>query len=256
MKKLHPIGESFRCDFFALKYLIIEQVGLLSNLVWNYWGIPTSYSVSLKTDKVKRIILDENYNHKNQLFPIILVELLPIGFYKLFNIDASKLKSSFIKINKDIVSKYFSKLYEHNNIEEELAYLNKSLIDMNNSQENTHLCIEDILKKITNDFFDVKVADLVDEFKCSRSTMERQFKKIIGMTPKKYILVAKFCKTFLEYVDDKRTFHELQYIYSDNSHMNLSFKNILGTTPSDILARVTNGEFRIYQINNLKVLAS
>ena len=37
-KKLHPLGEVFECDFFALKYLIIEQFGLLSNLVWNYWG--------------------------------------------------------------------------------------------------------------------------------------------------------------------------------------------------------------------------
>ena len=36
---MYPLGEVFECDFFALKYLIIEQVGLLSNLVWNYWGI-------------------------------------------------------------------------------------------------------------------------------------------------------------------------------------------------------------------------
>jgi len=39
LKKLHPLGENFECDFFVCKYLIIEQFGLLSNLVWNYWGI-------------------------------------------------------------------------------------------------------------------------------------------------------------------------------------------------------------------------
>jgi hypothetical protein len=32
------LGEVFECGFFACKYLIIEQVSLLSNLVWNYWG--------------------------------------------------------------------------------------------------------------------------------------------------------------------------------------------------------------------------
>jgi len=220
------------------------------------FDIPVSYSVSMKSNKVKSIILDENYEHKDDLFPIILVELLPVGFYKLFNIDASELNSAYIEINKDIVSEHFSKLYKHNTLEEELEYLNRSLIDMNNLQCNTHLCIEDVLEKINNEFFDIKVNDLLNEFKCSRSTMERQFKKVVGLTPKKYILVAKFCKTFLEYVEGKRTFHEIQYIYSDNSHMNSAFKNMLGIAPSEILAKVQNEEVYIYQINNLKALAS
>ena len=45
MKKSHPLGENFECDFFVCKYLIIEQLSLLSNLVWNYLGLNISHSV-------------------------------------------------------------------------------------------------------------------------------------------------------------------------------------------------------------------
>ena len=46
-KKLHPFGEISECDFFALKYLIIEQFCLLSNLVWNYWGRKVIYTTNI-----------------------------------------------------------------------------------------------------------------------------------------------------------------------------------------------------------------
>ncbi|MGE4457617.1 MAG: hypothetical protein AB7E13_11855, partial [Arcobacteraceae bacterium] len=57
LKKLHPLGENIECDFFLLKYLIIEQVGLLSNLVWNYWG-DNIYLIF--DEKIVKLDLDEN----------------------------------------------------------------------------------------------------------------------------------------------------------------------------------------------------
>ncbi len=217
--------------------------------------IPKSYSVSPKTDKVKNIIIDSS--HKDITGQsIIVVELLPVGFYKLFNMNASELSCKYMEISNEIVDKHLSKLYTHNSIEDELSYLNNSFIEMQNCHCNTHLCIEDVVERIYNEYFDIQVKDLLAEFGCSRSTMERQFKKIVGYTPKKYILIAKFCKTFLEYVEDKRTFHELQYIYSDNSHMNTLFKNTLGMSPSEIFSKVENKELYVYQINNLKQQAS
>ncbi|MGD9654952.1 MAG: hypothetical protein AB7U44_07125, partial [Sulfuricurvum sp.] len=67
LKKLHPLGENIECDFFLLKYLIIEQVGLLSNLVWNYWGATTISSTSSGASTrtlsiVSTLVLDESTN--------------------------------------------------------------------------------------------------------------------------------------------------------------------------------------------------
>ncbi|MEA2100225.1 MAG: helix-turn-helix transcriptional regulator [Campylobacterota bacterium] len=131
----------------------------------------------------------------------------PIGFYKLFNRDASILNKNYLEIDDDIVKIFFNDLYTHDSIEEELKYLNNSLKDLYKSQKNTHLFIEDILHKIEYVYyFEVTVEKLIEEFGWSRSTMERQFKKTIGFTPKNFIFISKFCKTVLSYIEDECTF--------------------------------------------------
>ena len=70
MKKSHPIGESLKCDFFALKYLIIEQVGLLSNLVWNYLGIVTQKDLARgKVASIEHSVSDK-YLKNRRIYPM------------------------------------------------------------------------------------------------------------------------------------------------------------------------------------------
>ena len=221
--------------------------------------MPDGYYVTAKTNKVKSVLIDSKDESLKDNFPIILVELKPMGFYKLFNMDASIITDKYMEIAEETSDSYFSKLYKHNSIEEELEYLSSSLLRMKNSQchtsNKTLFCIEDVLERIENYYnYEVKVEDLLAEFGCSRSTMERQFKKMIGLTPKNFIFISKFCRTVLEYLDNQYTFHELQYIYSDNSHMNAVFQKFLGIPPSVIFAKVAKKELYIYQLGNLKKL--
>lgn len=213
--------------------------------------IPLSYSVSLKSNSVKEVVAKYNYANESKL-PIILVELLPLGFYKLFKKDASSLQKKYFELDKQTIKKHFSKLYRHKNIDEELKYLSVSLTNMLVPQCGTDLCVNSVVQKIHHEYFDVQVQDLLNEFNCSRSTMERHFKRKVGLTPKNYILISKFSNTLIDYVQKKKTFHELEYIYSDNSHMNATFKKFLGVAPSDIFLKIHNKEYSIYQINSLK----
>jgi len=216
------------------------------------YHITAKYSASFKTNRIIQIFLDSGYTDNDEFFPIIVVELLPIGFYKLFHKDMSSMEFQYQEIEKEIVDKYFSKVYTNGNTDDELNSLDKFLIELNNSHNNSYLQIENVLDKIYNDYnLEVNIEDLLEKFKYSRSTLERHFKKMIGLTPKQFIYISKFCKTLLEYIDEKRTFHELQYIYSDNSHMNAVFQNFLGIAPSEIFKKVVDGEFAIYQLLNL-----
>ncbi|NOR58391.1 MAG: AraC family transcriptional regulator [Sulfurimonas sp.] len=215
--------------------------------------MPKNYSVSVKTNKVRKLILSEDNNQKESAFPIILAELTPIGYYLLFNKEAFSLKSSYEELEPNVVGSYFKKLYTHETVEEELEYLNKSLASLESSHNNPHLPVFDVIDKIVNTYhFEVTVESLAKEFGCSRSTMERQFKKVVGLTPKNFIFVSKFCKTVLSYVEDGRTFKELEYLYSDNSHMNAVFKKFLGISPSALLDEVAKNKIHIYQMKKTK----
>ena len=213
------------------------------------YKIPQEYSVGIKMNKAKKPV-NCYLNSTNVEFPIILVELMPIGFYKLFNKEASILTREHVIIEHDIVQKYFSNLYSYNDIKKEIDYLNSSLMKMNISNNNTRLWIEDVLDRVIHHYsFEVTIEELVTEFKCTRKTMERQFKKFIGLTPKTFIYVAKFCKTFLEYIEEGKTLKEMEYLYSDNAHLNVVFQNITGFTPSEIFNEVAkDNSVQIYQI--------
>lgn len=214
--------------------------------------IPHNYSISAKSNKVNRFVLSEPSNSTDTTLPMILVELTPIGFYKLFQIEASVLNNGYKELEPNTIETYFKDLYNHNTIKEELEYLNQTLTALYDSQNNLHMPIQDVIDKIVNSYnFEVTVESLVKEFDCSRSTMERNFKKFIGLTPKNFIFISKFCKTVLAYVDDDCTFTELEYLYSDYSYMNAVFKKFLGVSPSAILNEVKTNNIQIHQMKKL-----
>lgn len=214
--------------------------------------IPKKYSISVKNNKIKKFVLNDN-TLSNIEFPLILAELTPIGFYKLFNTNASILKDGYLEIEASIVKNYFKDLYTHESIEAEIEYLNSSLNMLQLSQGNKHMCIQDVIDKIINTYhFEVSVKKLLEEFNCSRSKLEREFKKIIGLTPKNFIYISKFCKTVIAYIEDDCCFNELEYLYSDHSHMNSVFKKFFGVNPSVVFDDVTNQKIQIYQMQRVK----
>lgn len=214
--------------------------------------IPKNYSISVKNNKIKKFVLNEN-SLSNIKFPLILAELTPIGFYKLFNANASILKEGYLEIEASIVENYFKDLYTHDSIEAEIAYLNSSLNMLQLSQGNKHMCIQDVIDKIINTYhFEVSIKKLLEEFNCSRSKLEREFKKIIGLTPKNFIYISKFSKTVIAYIEDDCCFNELEYLYSDYSHMNSVFKKFFGVNPSVVFDDVTNQKIQIYQMQRVK----
>lgn len=215
------------------------------------YKIPEGFSVSLKRNKTKKIIFKTTADLNSFSFPIILVELTPIGFYKLFNQDAFILTQNYLSISDKLIERYFLKLYTHNNIEDELSYLNNSLLEMETANNNGRLLVEDIIDSIIyKHHFEVTVEELMREFKSTRKTMERQFKKTVGLTPKNFIYILKFCKTFLQYVQDMKPLKDIEYLYSDNAHFNAVFHNITGYAPNEFYNAVHKGEIRVYQMNH------
>lgn len=211
------------------------------------YPVPLHYSVSIKHSKVKTLIIQD---HTSDNEPIILVELTAVGFHKLFNEDAYPLNFNYFLIQEHITQDYFSNLYTHESMHDEICYLNLNLLKLSTRYNSPQkLCIEDVIESIRYKHnFEVTVQELVEEFSCSRSTMERQFKKVIGLTPKSYIYISKLVHTLLEYVKENKSFHDTNYIYNNYSHINSVFQKIMGDSPSNILADVSKKNIKIYQL--------
>lgn len=215
--------------------------------------IPKNYSISVKNNKIKKFRLNSDDLISSVELPFIMAELTPIGFYKLFNIEATVLNECFFEIQEEIVEEYFSKLYTHDSIEEELEYLNDALLRLQLLHECNRMCIQDVMDRIVDMYhFEVNVKTLIEDFGCSRSKIEREFKKIIGFTPKNFIYISKFCKTVLAYIEDDCGFNEMEYLYSDYSHMNSVFKKFFGINPSVVFEDVTSNKIRLYQMRRVQ----
>ena len=216
----------------------------------NSFEVPQGNSISIKLNKVKQMIVDKKRSSK-ALFPIILVELEAVGYYNIFNKDASGLADRYVLVEETINDTYFSDIYKHDTIQDEIDYLNKMLLKLYKSQPSKRLCIKDMIHKIIHeDQYETLIKELLNECDCSRSTLERRFKKVVGVTPKKFIFIMKFCKTLTDYVENGYSFNDLPYIYSDQSHMYAVFKKFLGLAPRELVNNVNNNTIKIYQLKN------
>lgn len=64
--------------------------------------IPKNYSISIKNNKIKKFKLYDKSLASSVKLPLIMAELTPIGFYKLFNRDATILNKCFLEIQENI----------------------------------------------------------------------------------------------------------------------------------------------------------
>lgn len=169
--KYKVISPDARLSEIIKYYIVVYDITLLSNMLFLPNGgnfivfnrgisgysllhngekheIPKGYSSSIKTTKSKKAVLDLDNIPTISSKVIILVELLPLGFYKLFKEDASLLKTQYWPLENKVINTYFSKLYMHKNLQEDITYLNESFLQMYNEQNNSRELIDDILTKI------------------------------------------------------------------------------------------------------------
>lgn len=210
--------------------------------------LPKSSSVSIKAIKAKILVIDMA-KHEDIKFPILLIELEPIGYYKIFQTDASQLGKKYLEIEEKFLQKHFSKLYTHKNINEEIRYVEKILLQINKFNERE--CIEDTLDKIKEFKYAIAIEELAREFGCSRRSLERNFQKYIGMSPKNYMQSAKFHESLSSYIIDNKSFNQMEFLYTDSSHFNVVSKRLTGKTPTQLYKAIKEKkEIRLYGIQD------
>jgi AraC-like DNA-binding protein len=81
---------------------------------------------------------------------------------------------------------------------------------------------------------------LAEETNLSQKQFERQFERVVGMMPKRYVRLARFQKLvgWLRRRDSTESWAALaaRFGYYDHSHLVKDFQAFAGTTPSEFTA--------------------
>jgi AraC-like DNA-binding protein len=171
-----------------------------------------------------------SYNFStNSITTSIGANLHPTALHKLLNIDVSKLKNThapLLQINKIFHDKLLS-VFEDSKDSEELIYnLNFFLL-------NTPLHINKNTKQIDRAISLIRekdgllsVLDIVDEILISQKSLEIYFKKIVGLTPGRYIRQFRFLNLMEKRLSKEIELKDLinKYNYFDSSHFAKDFK--------------------------------
>ncbi|WP_299123780.1 DUF6597 domain-containing transcriptional factor [uncultured Winogradskyella sp.] len=163
----------------------------------------------------------------------------PTAIYKLTKTDVSKLTEKHLplsdvsKILHDLIKPIFIRYQD--DIPKLTKTLKKIFLSLPLVKNNT---IDQIDKAI--DFIRVKEGmlntyELLDHVSFSQKTLETQFKKIVGLTPGKYIRLNRFLKLMRKYEGKEIGLKDLIYMYNyyDHSHFAKDFKYFMKQSPKE-----------------------
>ena len=175
--------------------------------------------------------------HVNDESLNIGINLHPTALYKILQIDISTLTNKFVPL-KEIDKALFKKMNPFFlNYKKDPTTFITDIIDFIENleliEDKDVIHIDKAIAYIDKNEGMVNVLDLLKILPYSQKTLETKFKKIIGVTPGKFIKLSRFTKLMRKYEDKKLSLKELihKYNYYDHSHFIKDFKLFMSESP-------------------------
>ena len=215
------------------------------------FALPKDFSVSIKANNIVRLSVNEGDDIQ---YPLLGVELLPTGCNRLFSDKETDMRSVYQLLEGCLKEKEvsFDQLYDFNTVSEQIDYIEKGFLALKEKASPVHescVQIEKVIEYISKRLYRVNVSDILLEFNASRTTLERDFKRIVGYTPKEFIQIMRFNGVFKDLMTNGYDFMKLEYDFFDQSHMNKAFKRFIDVSPSKLQEYINENNIQIYQLN-------
>jgi AraC-like DNA-binding protein len=172
----------------------------------------------------------------NSITSSVGVSLHPTALYKLLNTDISHLENSHVQLKKTH-PKFFNKILPVfkacQNPKDTIKNLNIFFLNETLTINKNTKCIDNVIEIIRDRNGILSINDILDHINISQKTLETQFKKIVGLTPGKYIRLYRFIKLMRKYESQKIDIKDLMFMfdYYDRSHFAKDFKLFMSETP-------------------------
>lgn len=163
----------------------------------------------------------------------------PDALQTVFGLDAYELKNSCINVLEMVSIQErndLKQLWDTKNKESQIDIISRFLwsqIEKNNVSKD--YIIDYCLKEFRNKQSKISIKELCQLLQISERTLERKFKRYVGLSPKFYSRICQFQTSLFQL----KINHEIEAIdiafeneYSDQSHFIRSFKSFTGLTPN------------------------
>jgi AraC-like DNA-binding protein len=163
----------------------------------------------------------------------------PTALFKITQSNISKIKDKHLPLDL-----FNSKLFEvlnpvfienKDNISVLTQRLKDTIFKIPIKTNKTIIQIDNVIDIIKQKDGMLNTYELVDSVSFSQKTLETQFKKIVGITPGKYIRLYRFTKLMRKYEGKEINLKDLIYMYNyyDQSHFTKDFKHFMKQSPKD-----------------------
>lgn len=193
--------------------------------------LPQSFLLGIIT-RPKTYSIDREYAHLG-------VSLYPDAPARLFDIPCSDLTDRYQNLSRLLPEREYASILEADSIQESIARISRFFrkrIDSDPGVPDARV-IRNILKKSTA-YRNATVRTLASAHGVSERSMERKFRDLVGISPKKYLQILRFEHSYKRLTNrDFETFSQLGYEvgFSDQSHFIRSFKKYSGMLPTTYL---------------------
>ena len=171
----------------------------------------------------------------------IMVFFQPLGMHQLFGTEMSSLKNKSMILSdflgKEKADKLLVKLRAVQDSENQIGALNDFFLGLNTIGKEIDN-IKRVMDYIHINKGGVTIMEIEENCHCQRKTLERHFKKMIGLSPKVYTQIYQFkCLINLLHAQPGITWSQLadQAGYYDQSHMSRYVKEYLKVSPNRIV---------------------
>lgn len=214
---------------------VIIPLGYL-NIIFNYGSdyrlvVEDQEVVLPNTAVIGQIKRAKHVRYGQQLYQIGIT-LTPLGYIQLFHLSSLELTERIVQAH-DVdpeLDELYQKMRGFKDVGQPLKAINQYLLHRIAINKKDTDRIEKMLTYVEREYEHLNIVSMAKFFCISVSTLERFFKKYIGLTPKAYGDIVKFRK----HVEDEGLREDMQYRYYDQSHLIKTSRKFAGRTVREL----------------------
>ncbi len=202
--------------------LYVGQTHQIKNVAFAHGAIKGLYNISQKIDFIP------NYH-------FVTIRLKPYGLKQLFNINAAELLNSVMDVENHPIAAVFSNLFTtRENLD--ISFLKILITCIEQYAVHAVSSSTKAFIKLASETAYKTIKDLTFQHGIGHRTLQRNFKKEIGLSPKEYLRIKRLNAIEQKMSQDVAFFEIIaDFDFSDQAHFIKDFKKLRSFTPAEIL---------------------